>query len=133
MVAEDTHLPLQVPVGEGLLGRVFNVFGEPIDGREPVSGAQRSLHGSPLPLNRRITQTEVLETGIKVIDVLAPIEQGGKAGLFGGAGVGKTVLITEMIHNVVTQYQGVSIFHSARIDGVYHNAPIAAGDESLRL
>jgi F-type H+-transporting ATPase subunit beta len=110
MVAEDTHLPLQVPVGEGLLGRVFNVFGEPIDGREPVSGKRRSLHGSPLPLNRRVTQTEVLETGIKVIDVLAPIERGGKAGLFGGAGVGKTVLITEMIHNVVTQYQGVSIF-----------------------
>ncbi len=97
MVAEDTHLPLQVPVGEGLLGRVFNVFGEPIDGREPVSGKRRSLHGSPLPLNRRVT-------------VLAPIERGGKAGLFGGAGVGKTVLITEMIHNVVTQYQGVSIF-----------------------
>ena len=110
MVAEDTHLPLQVPVGKGLLGRVFNVFGEPIDGREPVSGEQRSLHGIPLPLNRRVTQTEVLETGIKVIDVLAPIERGGKAGLFGGAGVGKTVLITEMIHNVVTQYQGVSIF-----------------------
>ncbi|MEO0534324.1 MAG: F0F1 ATP synthase subunit beta [Cyanobacteria bacterium P01_A01_bin.123] len=110
MPVEDTRLPLQVPVGNGLLGRVFNVFGEPIDGQGAVEGSRRSLHGAPLPLNQRVTQTEVLITGIKAIDVLAPIERGGKAGLFGGAGVGKTVLITEMIHNVVKQYQGVSIF-----------------------
>ncbi len=110
MTVEDTHLPLQVPVGDGLLGRVFNVFGEPIDGLGAVTGSWRSLHGFPLPLNRRVTQTKILATGIKAIDVLAPIERGGKAGLFGGAGVGKTVLITEMIHNVVKQYQGVSIF-----------------------
>lgn len=110
MTVKDTHLPLQVPVGNDLLGRVFNVFGEPIDGQGPVDGQRRSLHGVPLPLNQRVTQTEVLATGIKAIDVLAPIERGGKAGLFGGAGVGKTVLITEMIHNVVKHYQGVSIF-----------------------
>ncbi|MEO1125738.1 MAG: F0F1 ATP synthase subunit beta [Cyanobacteria bacterium J06639_16] len=110
MPVEDTRLPLQVPVGNGLLGRVFNVFGEPIDGQGAVEDSRRSLHGAPLPLNQRVTQTEVLITGIKAIDVLAPIERGGKAGLFGGAGVGKTVLITEMIHNVVKQYQGVSIF-----------------------
>ena len=110
MAVEDTHLPLQVPVGDGLLGRVFNVFGEPIDGQGAVAGSRRSLYGSSLPLSRRATQTEVLATGIKAIDVLAPIERGGKAGLLGGAGVGKTVLITEMIHNVVKQYQGVSIF-----------------------
>lgn len=110
MAVEETRLPLQVPVGNGLLGRVFNVFGDAIDNRGAVTGPRRSLHGSPLPLNRRVTETEVLITGIKAIDVLAPIERGGKAGLFGGAGVGKTVLITEMIHNVVKQYQGVSIF-----------------------
>ncbi|MGB3496470.1 MAG: F0F1 ATP synthase subunit beta [Elainellaceae cyanobacterium] len=110
MAVEDTHLPLQVPVGNDLLGRMFNVFGEPIDGKGAVTGSWRSLHQPPLPLNRRVTQTEILATGIKIIDVLSPIERGGKAGLFGGAGVGKTVLITEMIHNVVKQYQGVSIF-----------------------
>jgi len=110
MAVEDTDLPLQVPVGQALLGRVFNVFGQPIDGKGPVAGPRRSLHQAPLPLNRRVIQTEILATGIKIIDVLSPIERGGKAGLFGGAGVGKTVLITEMIHNVVKQYQGVSIF-----------------------
>lgn len=106
----DTGQPLQVPVGEHLLGRMFNVFGEPIDGRALVSGPLRSLHAAPVPLSQRATQTDILETGIKAIDLLAPIERGGKAGLFGGAGVGKTVLITEMIHNVVRQYQGVSLF-----------------------
>lgn len=110
MDVEMSHRPIQVPVGHSLLGRVFNVFGEPIDGLAAVECARRSLHGVPLPLSRRVTQTQILATGIKAIDVLAPIERGGKAGLFGGAGVGKTVLITEMIHNVVKQYQGVSIF-----------------------
>ncbi|MEM9162621.1 MAG: F0F1 ATP synthase subunit beta [Cyanobacteria bacterium P01_F01_bin.4] len=106
----DTGHPLQVPVGSHLLGRVFNVFGEPIDGQAAVTGPVRSLHATPVPLSQRATQTDILETGIKAIDLLAPIERGGKAGLFGGAGVGKTVLITEMIHNVVRQYQGVSLF-----------------------
>ena len=110
MPAQGTHLPLQVAVGDGLLGRVFNVFGDPIDGQGAVDAPRRSLHGLPPSLNQRVTQTEILVTGIKAIDVLAPIERGGKAGLFGGAGVGKTVLITELIHNVVKQYQGVSIF-----------------------
>ena len=106
----DTGNPLQVPVGEQLLGRMFNVFGEPIDRKGAVHGAVRSIHAAPVPLSQRATQTDILETGIKAIDLLAPIERGGKAGLFGGAGVGKTVLITEMIHNVVRQYQGVSLF-----------------------
>ena len=97
---EETGLPIQVPVGDSLLGRVFNVFGEPIDGKGEVLGPRRSIYRQPLPLNDRITQTQILVTGIKAIDVLAPLERGGKAGLFGGAGVGKTVLITELINNV---------------------------------
>ncbi|MGB7417100.1 MAG: F0F1 ATP synthase subunit beta [Thermosynechococcaceae cyanobacterium] len=106
----NTGQPLQVPVGEHLLGRVFNVFGEPIDGNGPVVGERRSLHASPIPLDQRATGTDILVTGIKAIDLLAPLERGSKAGLFGGAGVGKTVLITEMIHNIVSRYNGVSIF-----------------------
>lgn len=107
----NTGHPLQVPVGEANLGRMFNVFGEPIDGLEPLrNSARRSLQGVPIPLSDRATTTDIFLTGIKAIDVLAPLEKGGKAGLFGGAGVGKTVLITELIHNVVSRYQGVSIF-----------------------
>ncbi len=106
----DTGQPLQVPVGGHLLGRVFNVFGEPIDGQGSLDGERRSIHASPIPLNQRTTSTETLVTGIKAIDLLAPLERGSKAGLFGGAGVGKTVLITEMIHNIVSRYSGVSIF-----------------------
>lgn len=106
----DTGQPLQVPVGKHLLGRVFNVFGEPIDGNGPVEGERRSLYASPIPLDQRTTGTDILVTGIKAIDLLAPLERGSKAGLFGGAGVGKTVLITEMIHNIVSRYNGVSIF-----------------------
>ncbi len=103
--------PLQVPVGKQTLGRVFNVFGETIDGKEAITeGNWRSIHQVPLPLQQRSTTSEILATGIKAIDILTPIEQGGKAGLFGGAGVGKTVLITEMIHNMVSQYQGISLF-----------------------
>ncbi|EAZ88418.1 F0F1 ATP synthase subunit beta [Crocosphaera chwakensis] len=103
--------PLQVPVGKQTLGRVFNVFGETIDGKEAITEANwRSIHQVPLPLQQRSTTSDILATGIKAIDILTPIEQGGKAGLFGGAGVGKTVLITEMIHNMVSQYQGISLF-----------------------
>ncbi len=102
---------LQVPVGEANLGRMFNVFGETIDGGVPLSTTQwRSLHAPPIPLSDRATTTDIFLTGIKAIDLLAPLEKGGKAGLFGGAGVGKTVLITELIHNVVSRYEGVSIF-----------------------
>ena len=107
----DTGAPIRVPVGEALLGRVFNVFGETIDNLGPLEGVEwRSIHQDPVPLNERSTTSEVFQTGIKAIDVLAPLERGGKAGLFGGAGVGKTVLIMEMIHNMVGGYEGVSMF-----------------------
>lgn len=107
----DVGQSLQVPVGHALLGRMFNVFGATIDKREPLTDVSwRSIHQATVPLMQQSTQSEILETGIKVIDVLAPMEHGGKAGLFGGAGVGKTVLITEMIHNMVSQHQGISLF-----------------------
>jgi F-type H+-transporting ATPase subunit beta len=107
----DTGRPLEVPVGERLLGRVFNVFGETIDRKEEIKGGEwRSIHQETVPLIRQSTRAEIFTTGIKAIDVLAPLERGGKAGLFGGAGVGKTVLIMEMIHNMVGQHEGISIF-----------------------
>jgi F-type H+-transporting ATPase subunit beta len=107
----DTGGPLQAPVGPGVLSRMFDVFGRPIDREPPPTGIEwRSVHRAPPPLERRSTKSEVFETGIKVIDVLVPLERGGKAGLFGGAGVGKTVLLTEMIHNMVGHHEGVSIF-----------------------
>ena len=107
----DTGQPFTVPIGKRLLGRVFNVFGDTIDKLEPVSGGEwRSIHNEPVALTEQSTVAEIFETGIKAIDVLAPLERGGKAGLFGGAGVGKTVLITEMIHNMVSRHEGVSIF-----------------------
>lgn len=111
MAVIDTGGPLKAPVGREILSRVFNVFGNTIDlGKPPSSIQWRSIHQAPPPLMRRSTASEIFETGIKAIDVLVPLERGGKAGLFGGAGVGKTVLLTEMIHNVVKQHQGVSIF-----------------------
>ena len=111
MEVEDTGGPLKAPVGREILSRMFDVFGDTIDRMKPPSDVQwRSIHHTPPPLSRRSTKTEVFETGIKAIDVLVPLERGGKAGLFGGAGVGKTVLLTEMIHNVVKHHQGVSIF-----------------------
>jgi len=111
MVVQDTGVPLQVPVGQGVLSRMFDVFGETTDRGAPLSGlALRSIHRAPPPLRERSTRSEIFETGIKAIDVLVPLERGGKAGLFGGAGVGKTVLLTEMIHNLITHQQGVSIF-----------------------
>jgi F-type H+-transporting ATPase subunit beta len=111
MSAEDTGAPLKAPVGEGLLSRMFDVFGNTIDRGGVLSDVKwHSVHRAPPPLARRSTQSEVFETGIKVIDVLVPLESGGKAGLFGGAGVGKTVLLTEMIHNMVRNQKGVSIF-----------------------
>ena len=107
----DTGAPILVPVGERLLGRMFNVFGETIDGLEQITGGEwRAIHQDPVSLNEQVTKSEIFATGIKAVDVMAPLERGGKAGLFGGAGVGKTVLITEMIHNVVGQYEGTSIF-----------------------
>jgi len=107
----DTGHPIKVPVGKRLLGRVFNVFGETIDKKEEIVGGEwRSIHREPVPLSQQSTVSEIFETGIKAIDVLAPLERGGKAGLLGGAGVGKTVLIMEMIHNMVGQHEGVSLF-----------------------
>lgn len=111
MRVEDTGGPLKVPVGRNILSRMFDVFGNPIDGQEPPTDVEwRSIHRAPPPLEKRSTKSEIFETGIKIIDVLVPLEQGGKAGLFGGAGVGKTVLLTEMIHNMVKHHHGVSIF-----------------------
>jgi len=111
MAVQDTGGPLKVPVGKEVLSRMFDVFGNVIDRGAALSDCQwRSVHQPPPPLARRSTKSEVFETGIKAIDVLMPLERGGKAGLFGGAGVGKTVLLTEMIHNMVGQHEGVSIF-----------------------
>jgi len=108
---DDTGHPLRVPVGKELTGRVFNVFGETIDKGEAVTGKEwRSIHKEPVPLDRQSTASEIFKTGIKSIDVLSPLELGGKAGLFGGAGVGKTVLIMEMINNMVSGHEGVSLF-----------------------
>jgi F-type H+/Na+-transporting ATPase subunit beta len=108
---KDTGKPLEVPVGKGIRGRMFDVFGNTIDRGPPLQGVQlQSIHRDPPALDERVTQTEIFETGIKAIDVLMPLERGGKAGLFGGAGVGKTVLLTEMIHNMVGHHQGVSLF-----------------------
>ncbi|SRR5579883_415258 len=107
----DMGHPLQVPVGKQLLGRMLNVFGDTIDGKEKICGGQwRSIHANPVSLDQQATKSEILKTGIKVIDVLTPLERGGKAGLLGGAGVGKTVLITEMIHNMASQHEGISLF-----------------------
>jgi F-type H+-transporting ATPase subunit beta len=111
MVVTDTGGPLKAPVGKAILSRMFDVFGNAIDRKPAPADVQwRSVHRAPPPLARRSTKSEIFETGIKVIDVLVPLERGGKAGLFGGAGVGKTVLLTEMIHNMIGHQQGVSIF-----------------------
>jgi F-type H+-transporting ATPase subunit beta len=110
-VVEDTGGLLKAPVGKGILSRMFDVFGNAIDREAAPSDTQwRSVHRAPPPLARRSTKSEIFETGIKVIDMLVPLERGGKAGLFGGAGVGKTVLLTEMIHNMIGHQEGVSIF-----------------------
>jgi F-type H+/Na+-transporting ATPase subunit beta len=107
----DTGFPLQVPVGNELMGRMFNVFGETIDRGKPLPDMEkRSIHQPPADLDRQSVSSEVFETGIKVIDVLSPLERGGKGGMFGGAGVGKTVLIMEMINNMVARHEGVSLF-----------------------
>jgi len=97
---------IKMPVGPPTLGRMLNLFGEPIDGGPPLTDApRRSIQNPTPPLSERRTQSEIFETGIKAIDLLCPIERGGKAGLFGRAGVGKTVLIAEMIYNMSGVYQ----------------------------
>ncbi|PUB16195.1 F0F1 ATP synthase subunit beta [Yoonia sediminilitoris] len=111
MTVRATGGPIKVPVGDPVLGRMLNVFGAPIDGRPaPHATHHRSIHQNPPKLSDRVLHSEILETGIKAIDLLSPIERGGKTGLFGGAGVGKTVLITELINNTVQHYKGVSLF-----------------------
>lgn len=107
----DSGHPIEVPVGNKVLGRMFNVFGQPIDNGEKLKNPpKQSIHGKALPLSERKASAEIFISGIKAIDLLAPMERGGKAGLFGGAGVGKTVLITELINNMVGRYEGASIF-----------------------
>ena len=107
----DTGHQIEVPVGEATLGRMFNVLGHPIDGKKAIkTKTTRSIHAEPVKLSEIEVSSEIFITGIKAIDLLAPMERGGKAGLFGGAGVGKTVLITEMINNMVGRYEGVSLF-----------------------
>jgi F-type H+-transporting ATPase subunit beta len=107
----DTGGPLKAPVGKAIVSRMFDVFGNVIDHKAPLTDVEwRSVHRAPPSLAERAVKSQVFETGIKVIDVLMPLERGGKAGLFGGAGVGKTVLLTEMIHNMVEHHDGVSVF-----------------------
>jgi F-type H+-transporting ATPase subunit beta len=107
----DTGTPVEVPVGEKALGRLFNVVGEPIDGiAAPKDAPKQSIHREPPTFKDQRTKAEVFETGIKPIDLLAPFIRGGKVGLFGGAGVGKTVLMQELIHNVASEHGGYSVF-----------------------
>ena len=111
MKVETTNEPLKVPVGRETLGHMFDVLGNASDKYKlPGNVERRSIHQSPPSLIQRSTTSEVFETGIKAIDVLVPLERGGKAGLFGGAGVGKTVLLTELIHNMVKNHHGISMF-----------------------
>ena len=111
MAVTDTGAPISVPVGDGVLGRMFNVLGDAIDGKGPVEGAEKwSIHRQPPDFAKQRPVVDIFETGIKVIDLLAPYAKGGKIGLFGGAGVGKTVLIQELIRNIATEHGGYSIF-----------------------
>jgi F-type H+-transporting ATPase subunit beta len=107
----DTGAPISVPVGEATLGRIFNVLGEAIDdGKEVASGKKLPIHRQAPEYVKQATKVEILETGIKVIDLICPVLKGGKVGLFGGAGVGKTVVIQELIHNIASNHGGYSVF-----------------------
>lgn len=112
MEVNATGHNIRVPVGEAVLGKMFNVFGDPIDGSEPIDDRAEhwNIHREPPSFDEQSPAVEILETGIKVIDLLEPYPKGGKIGLFGGAGVGKTVLIQELIHNVATEHGGYSVF-----------------------
>ena len=111
MDATATGAPISVPVGEKTLGRIFNVLGEPIDNKPAPEGVDyEPIHRQAPPFDEQSTETELLETGIKVVDLLCPYQKGGKIGLFGGAGVGKTVLIQELIRNIATEHGGYSVF-----------------------
>ena len=108
--ARDTGSPITVPVGKGVLGRMFDVAGRPIDSGGPVEGPRMPIHREAPSLEEQRVGTEVFETGIKVIDLIAPYAKGGKIGLFGGAGVGKTVVIMELIRNIASEHSGYSVF-----------------------
>ncbi|NLI89421.1 MAG: F0F1 ATP synthase subunit beta [Epulopiscium sp.] len=108
--AIDTGSPIKVPVGDKTLGRIFNVTGHAIDGKEDLKGEEWSIHREAPSFEQQATESVILETGIKVVDLLCPYLKGGKIGLFGGAGVGKTVLIQELIRNVATEHGGFSVF-----------------------
>ena len=111
MDAKDTGAAISVPVGNETLGRMFNVLGEPIDGKDALKGEETMpIHRKAPTFEDQDTSNEVYETGIKVIDLLCPYAKGGKVGLFGGAGVGKTVLIQELIHNIAQEHGGISVF-----------------------
>ncbi len=111
MKAMDTGAPITVPVGEATLGRILNVVGEPVDGLGPVNAKERwPIHREPPSHEEQSTEVEMFETGIKVVDLLEPYSKGGKTGLFGGAGVGKTVIVMELINNVAMQHGGYSVF-----------------------
>ncbi|MBC7361802.1 MAG: F0F1 ATP synthase subunit beta [Candidatus Aminicenantes bacterium] len=111
MKAISLGVPIEVPVGEGTLGRVMNVIGEPVDHLGPIQATKKyPIHRQPPPLDQQSTKLEMFETGIKVIDLIQPFLKGGKIGLFGGAGVGKTVIIMELIHNVAKKHGGYSVF-----------------------
>lgn len=112
MKVHDTGAPISVPVGEQTLGRIFNLLGEPIDERGGVKNPEKKapIHRKPPSYEELLPVATILETGIKVIDLLAPYAKGGKVGLFGGAGVGKTVIVQELIHNIATEHGGVSVF-----------------------
>jgi F-type H+-transporting ATPase subunit beta len=110
MEVHDTGRSLSVPVGKQVLGKLFNVFGETLDGSKLEDKTTWPIHREAPPLTEQTTKTEIFETGIKVIDLLAPFVRGGKVGLFGGAGVGKTVLLKELIRNVAEESGGVSVF-----------------------
>jgi F-type H+-transporting ATPase subunit beta len=106
----DMGAPISVPVGDITLGRIWNVIGDPIDGKEASTGERWPIHRDPPKFSELSAKIEIFETGIKVIDLIAPYVRGGKIGLFGGAGVGKTVLIQELIHNIAREHGGVSVF-----------------------
>jgi len=111
MTVYDTGGPTRVPVAKSCLGRVLNALGEPLDGQAPFTATEwREIHGTPTPLHDSVVVSDILQTGIKVIDLLCPFVKGGKTGLFGGAGVGKTVLVMEFMHAIAHLHQGVAVF-----------------------
>lgn len=132
MDAENTGKPIEVPVGREVLGRIFNVLGQAIDGKEDVTTGKREIIHKQAPgFEEQDTSNEILETGIKVIDLIAPYAKGGKIGLFGGAGVGKTVLIQELINNIAKEHDGLSVFagvgERSREGNDLYNEMIASG------